>query len=199
MSAESEPVILINEDGAAFSYVRNWYEDHQSLYNYLLENIEWEQMIGNTYGKQYLVPRLNYHMGDDDLKSHPTYGGSTISINPWLPRVSIIRDALESGFECKINSCIVNYYRDGNDYIAFHGDKESLGLNNMTIGVALGATRDLVFKRNKDGHTVKLENRAGDLYVMEGTIHKLWKHSVPIRKKVKEGRISITFRQIASE
>jgi len=71
-----------------------------------------------------------------------------------------------------------------------------MNTRSIIIGISLGSSRDFVLKRNSDGKRLVFENRAGDLYMMQGTIHKLWKHGVPKRMKVKERRISATFRQI---
>jgi alkylated DNA repair dioxygenase AlkB len=37
---------------------------------------------------------------------------------------------------------------------------------------------------------------SGSLLVMQGQTQKLWKHEIPKEKKVEEGRISLTFRQL---
>jgi alkylated DNA repair dioxygenase AlkB len=46
---------------------------------------------------------------------------------------------------------------------------------------------------------VVFDNHHGDLYCMEGAFHKNYVHSVPERKKIKEPRISLTFRQIIDD
>lgn len=191
------PIELINENGALFWYARNWYPKPDILYNALLVEIEWEQRKGYAYEKEYTVPRLMYHMGDDEINTYPMYGGDEyIRMNPWHYELKKLRDILEKCFNCFLDTCLLNYYRDGRDSIPPHGDRESKGSKNITIGISLGSSRDLVFKRNSDGKMISFENRSGDLYIMQGTIHKLWKHSIPKRMRVKDGRISLTFRQI---
>lgn len=191
-----DPVVLINEDGAIFWYARNWYPTHNLLFKQLVEDIEWENMFGFAYGKEYTLPRLTYHMGDKDINEYASYGGSNAQIHEWHPELERIKNILQKTFDCYLDTCLLNYYVDGKQYIAYHGDRESIGSRNITIGLSLGSSRDLVFKRGSDGHTISFENRSGDLYVMQGTIHKLWKHGVPKRLRVKDGRISATFRQI---
>lgn len=186
---------LINEDGAEFWYVRNWYPKPEELYNYLLNNIPWEQHEGKSHGG-YLVPRLMYHMGDDNIKQYSSYGGQSYPLHDWDPFLLEIRDILAKHFYCHLDTGLLNYYPDGKSYIAMHPDRESLGADNITIGISLGASRDFVLKRNSDGHRIVFETRAGDLYVMRGNIHKNWTHGLPKRLRVKDGRISITYRQI---
>lgn len=190
--SSAEPVALINEDGALFWYARNWYPNPDQLYHTLIREINWEQKIGESHGKIYSIPRLMYHMGDEEIGMYAEYGG----LRPWHPTMKKLKGLLEECFNCYIDTCLLNYYENGNFYIPAHADRENKGAKNITIGISLGATRDLVFKRNSDGKRIVLDNRSGDLYIMQGTIHKLWKHSVPKRKRVKEGRISATFRQI---
>tara|TARA_R100000750_G_scaffold56638_1_gene43257 strand:+ start:228 stop:881 length:654 start_codon:yes stop_codon:yes gene_type:complete len=191
-----DPIALINEDGALFWYARDWYPTPNVLFEQLVNTIEWEIRIGSGYGKVYTLPRLTYHMGDKGIGEYASYGGSNAKIHGWHPELEKLKNILQTSFDCYLDTCLLNYYVDGKQYIAYHGDKESVGSRNITIGLSLGSSRDLVFKRNSDGHTISFENRSGDLYVMEGTIHKLWKHSVPKRLRVKDGRISATFRQI---
>lgn len=191
------PIELINENGALFWYARNWYPKPDVLYNALLIEIEWEQRTGFAYEKEYTVPRLMYHMGDDEINTYPMYGGDEyIRANPWHYELKKLRDILEKCFNCYLDTCLLNYYRDGKDTIAMHPDRESKGSKNITIGISLGESRTLVFKRNSDDKTISFENRSGDLYIMQGTIHKLWKHGIPRCKDHKGGRISLTFRQI---
>jgi len=190
------PIVLIDEDGALFWYARDWYPTPDLLFEQLVNSIEWERRTGTGYGKEYVLPRLTYHMGDEGVGEYASYGGSNAQIHEWHPELEKLKNILQISFNCYLDTCLLNYYVDGTQYIAYHGDKESIGSRNITIGLSLGSSRDLVFKRNSDGHTVSFENKAGDLYVMQGTIHKLWKHGVPKRLRVKDGRISATFRQI---
>ncbi len=190
---EKGPVLLINEKGARFWYARNWLSNPGSLYRELSQEIEWEQHLGEMNDKTYKVPRLMYHMGDQINHGYP---GVELGYHSWHPLMIQIRDVLRESFNCHLDSCLLNYYPDGQNYISMHSDRENKGVRTITIGLTLGATRDFVLKRKSDGHRIVFENRPGDLYVMDGTVQQYWKHGIPKRMKVKEGRISATFRQL---
>lgn len=96
-------------------------------------------------------------------------------------------------------------YKDGLDHIGEHRDDEhELDPSCPIAAVSLGAARDFVF-RHKDARKepkqrhiepVKLELAHGSLLLMNSPTNTYWYHSLPVRKKVKTPRISLTFRRI---
>ena len=89
----------------------------------------------------------------------------------------------------------LNYYRDGNDYIGWHTDKE-MKKNDIIVSISLGTTRRFQFMKIKDKnikHELSLE--PGSLLIFDTIVGKNeWKHRIPKEAKVKDGRINITFR-----
>lgn len=93
------------------------------------------------------------------------------------------------------NSILVNWYEDGTKYIGYHSDDER-GLNGRVYAFSYGVSRRFKFK-NKETNavdTIMLDNNS--LLVMGETCQKTHKHSLPIMKKIKQRRISITVRTI---
>ncbi len=91
---------------------------------------------------------------------------------------------------------LINWYRDGNDYIGMHSDDEKqMKAETPVATVSLGTQRDffLVEKKTKKKQVFKLENNS--VFVMGGTCQKTHKHGLPKRKKIKTYRISLTFRE----
>src|SRR5690606_28182354 len=99
------------------------------------------------------------------------------------------------------NSCLLNYYRDGNDYIGAHSDeKKHLSKNGMVVGISLGQERTLVMESKLNSkHKIKFELPNGSLFIMEGDTQDHWKHSIPKQIGRKWERISLTFREFKSE
>lgn len=98
----------------------------------------------------------------------------------------------------KFNSCLLNYYRDGNDSLSYHSDNEKeYGSEPSIASVSLGIAREFVLRKNTD-HSVKYSFALGpgDLLVMQGTVQRDWMHAVPKRKGKEGGRINLTFRQV---
>jgi len=109
-----------------------------------------------------------------------------------------IRHVVELFTGKKFQWVILNRYRDGNQSIGYHSDRE-LKDNAIIAGVSLGSSRD--FKLKPIGfypklvpNKIKLLLDTGSLYVINAPTNKHWMHSVPKRTKVKTPRISLTFR-----
>ena len=90
---------------------------------------------------------------------------------------------------------LVNKYIDGNDYIGAHSDEES-GLDGIGV-VAISYGSERIFRiRDKNNRTIICDEpttHCGILH-MGGNFQKLYTHEIPIQKKIKESRISFSFR-----
>jgi len=110
-----------------------------------------------------------------------------------------IEDLLEN--RCNFDYVLVNYYRDGKDYIGFHADNEASGVSpthgakNIVASISLGQPRRFLL-RHKKKKLPQLEYSLtpGSLIVMEGETQTFWKHSVPKELRVTQSRINLTFR-----
>ena len=107
-------------------------------------------------------------------------------------------DTIEREFGVKCNHCIVTLYRDGDDYIGYHSDK-----NIREVGVytfSYGATRDILFKNKATKEVKRFTLQNGDLCYFDKAANDQYKHSIPKTKKLPKNilgqRISLTFRKI---
>ncbi len=96
------------------------------------------------------------------------------------------------------NGVLVNWYRDGNDHIGMHSDNEKeLDPNTGQVAmVAFGALRELKFEQQQAPFTThKVVLEPGFLYSMRGkSFQHEFKHGIMKRTKIKQERISFTFR-----
>jgi alkylated DNA repair dioxygenase AlkB len=96
----------------------------------------------------------------------------------------------------QFNGILVNKYMDGSDYIGAHSDDET-GLDGIGV-VAISYGSERIFRiRDKHTKTVVCDEpttHCGILH-MGGNFQKLYTHEIPIQKKIKEPRISFTFRK----
>ncbi|KIA87587.1 alpha-ketoglutarate-dependent dioxygenase AlkB [Flavobacterium sp. AED] len=177
--------------------IANWREfDKESLSNVKFKNINWHHDKLNMYGKELFLPRYSAWYGDSDKPY--TYSGITLQPNNWNKGLLYIKEQIEKLAMVKFNSVLMNWYRDGEDYINWHTDAEKELGNNPIIGsINFGATRRFLLRRNDD-HSVKIEFplKHGTLLIMRGELQHHWQHSVPKEKKIKETRINLTFRII---
>ena len=79
-----------------------------------------------------------------------------------------IWDLLEEKFDLTFDYVLVHIYRDHQDYIGWHNDKEAL--NSSVVSVSLGATRKFRFRpiNETKGHTDELTMESGDVIHMHG-------------------------------
>ncbi len=152
------------------SYAKTLYDN--------LSKLNYQQSEFLLYGKTVLTPRLQFIMSDPN----------------WTPDILMLKNKLGALTNFKFNYVLINYYRDGNDYIAYHSDSEAIGEGkNVICSLSLGADRQFVMKNAKTKKSFTLQN--GSLLIMKGDdTQKYWKHSITKSKKIKEPRINLTFR-----
>ena len=160
------------------------------------KNINWKQDKITIFGKTTPLPRLTSWYGDPD-KDY-SYSGIKSNPNHWNKGLLFIKKEIEKLTLLPFNSALLNWYRNGEDYLNWHSDDEKeLGENPVIASANFGATRDFVLRRIDDPEkkiTIPLKN--GSLLIMGGELQHYWQHSVPKRKKIKESRFNITFRCI---
>jgi alkylated DNA repair dioxygenase AlkB len=99
-------------------------------------------------------------------------------------------------FNTEFTGILVNKYMDGNDYIGAHSDDES-GLDSVgVVSISYGTER--IFRiRDKINKNILFEDNTthcGILH-MGGNFQNLYTHEIPMQKRIKEPRISFTFRK----
>ena len=98
------------------------------------------------YGKSNHVPRLTMAFGDAGISYR--FAGTTIKATPWLPWIADYRDRIEESTGGHFNVVLINYYRDGQDYVGWHADDEKDMVSlSMIASLSVGATRDFQMKR----------------------------------------------------
>lgn len=195
-----KPEIIVNEDGALVLLYRNWFgeEEADELFKEtrLLATEQYPIVI---FGKSILQPRFNFLCGD---KERDKTGVSKIGtaykykmpFNEWVPSLENLRDRLNGEFNVRPNACLLNRYLDGNFYIGAHSDREVVDVNASVFTLSLGATRRFLLHRKSDKKVTETYLNNRDLVLMSGTCQKLYKHSIPKELRVKEERISVTYR-----
>jgi alkylated DNA repair dioxygenase AlkB len=124
------------------------------------------------------------------------YSNKMMESKPLTQSICELLDIVNNEFGTQFNGILVNKYMDGNDYISAHSDDET-GLDLIgVISISYGAER--IFRiRNKDTKHIiydELTTHCSILH-MGGNFQKLYTHEIPIQKKIKEPRISFTFRK----
>lgn len=168
----------------------------RQYYQALLEQTPWQQDSLNFGGRKVPIPRLQAWYGDK--KSRYGYSGVALEPMPWTPLLLEMRGAIEEFADTHFNSVLLNFYRDGNDSVAWHSDDESeLGHDPLIASLSLGCIRRFELKhrhRKLPKSVCDLPN--GSLLVMGKGVQQNWQHAVPKQPGITEGRINLTFRTI---
>lgn len=166
------------------------------------EHLNWADEHINMFGKQILCPRKTAFLGKEAGLRY-RYSGKTMTSVQWSPLVAELANMIALQTGQLFNVCLLNYYRDGNDYLGFHSDDErDMPTGSIIASISLGETREFLFRRkaNKKQQLLYLLMN-GDLLIMGGTTQQLWQHSLPKAAKGtrKGARLNFTFRLVKEQ
>lgn len=161
--------------------VPGWLRGHQALFDTLATTIAFRAEQRLMYDRLVDVPRL-YATLDED--------GPTPEV------VSAMRRVLSLRYGEEFERVSLGYYRNGQDSVAFHGDRIARVLPNALVAtVSVGAPRRFLMRPVSGGRSLSFSLGRGDLLVMGGSCQRTWQHSIPKSRMVGANeRIAIMFR-----
>ena len=176
-------------------YAANWLHGADQLFGELRSTMPWTTRTVKMYDRMVVEPRLSSWWTTSGPTAFP------------IPIFSELRTILGSVYGRNFDSIGCNYYRDGKDSVAWHGDKlpfSRLGREEQPIIaiVSLGSRRPFLLRPTRADHlgggsgrrSIRFELGDGDLLVMGGRSQIDWQHCVP--KVARSGpRISVTYRE----
>lgn len=127
------------------------------------------------------------------------YNYST-SMTPSKQMHPCLRELLEyinTKFNYSYNGILINKYADGQDYIGKHSDDER-GLDGKVgvISISYGAVRKFRIRNKITGKIeIDVPTDPTKIIQMAGNFQKEFTHEIPIEKKIKDVRYSLTFRK----
>ena len=169
--------------------------DCERIYQRLLREQNWPSNRYIVAGRQFTLPRLQTWHADPGIKY--SYSNNLLETRAWTFLLSDIRAKVELCLDFSFNSVLVNWYRNGEDYVGWHADNEpELGEKPFIVLLTFGAERLFEFRHRKSLECGQILLRSGTLLIMQPDFQHHWHHSVPIDDTVKEGRINLTFRKV---
>jgi alkylated DNA repair dioxygenase AlkB len=167
-------------DGTAWlDYCPMWLSGDQDLFGALVDGSDWAQPMVRMYDREVLTPRL------------------VASVDPTVHEVvPRIVDSLSTRYGIKMDQVSAGWYRDGNDSVAYHGDRIARERPRSIVAtVSLGGARRFLIRPKDGGETHSFSLGHGDLVVMGGSCQRNWEHAVP-KTRSAEPRIALMFRHI---
>lgn len=173
------------------TYKAGFYNQVESdiLLEKLIKETPWTQTKQKLWDKEYLTPRLTCWYGETKRIA---------GILPWTADLQAIREVVEPLAGVKFNSVLLNYYRDGNDSVAWHSDKESImGSQPVIASLSFGQVRSFDIRckaDHKEHYSIRLEH--GSFLLMKAGLQEGWEHRIAKSTKPMKARINLTFRLV---
>lgn len=185
ISTDSSSLVIHSLKDTSY-IVDNSVSDIKSLLN------DYPEII--VYGKKCLQRRSIGFFSDESLGYK--YSGKIEKSQPLTQNLKLLLNYINKKFESDFNGILVNKYKNGNDYISEHSDNEKEISDKGVISVSYGAVRKFRI-RNKITKKIVQDIPTENYQIIEmaGNFQKEFLHGIPIEKKVKEERISFTFRK----
>lgn len=168
-------------------------EESDRYYNLLLHQTAWREYEMEIFDKTVKAPRMIAWYEDKENAA------ANENVPDWTPELLKIRKRVEKQTALDFNSVLLNLYRNGNDSVAWHSDKEgNSGPNPVIASVTFGETRmfKLRHKFRKDIAPLEIPLHHGTFLLMGGTTNSFWQHHVPKTSKEVLPRINLTFRRV---
>jgi alkylated DNA repair dioxygenase AlkB len=108
-----------------------------------------------------------------------------------------LQHRIERFLRTTFTSLSVQYYRDGQDSVAWHNDhREELIELPVIALLSLGATREMAIRsKRRPRRTFSIDLEAGSLLVMSGRAQEFWEHTIPKVARPIAPRISVALHQ----
>ncbi|TVY38327.1 DNA oxidative demethylase [Lachnellula occidentalis] len=197
----------------------------EGVFERLRDEVRWQKMshLGGDVPRLVAVQGEVAEDGSIPVYRHPS--DESPPLLPFSPTVSLIQARVEESLGHPVNHVLIQFYRDGLDYISEHSDKTlDIVPKTYIANVSLGAQRTMVFRtkrlpKNPDDQEVSaaLAPRQScraplphNSMCKVGLVTNMrWLHSVRQDKRMTSekspeelafdgGRISLTFRQIGT-
>jgi hypothetical protein len=113
------------------------------------------------------------------------------------PTFSMVIDRIAEFFQMRIEATRLNWYKDTSQWKPFHHDAAALKedkaqVQNFTVAVSFGATRDAAFEEVKSKTVISMPQPDGWTYCFSRDVNILWKHGILQETQTRdEGRISV--------
>lgn len=177
--------VRIDLDGTSWvEFVPQWLGGADTLFEQILDTVELSQRTGiRMYESVVDEPRLTswWHAQSGDPEP--------------LPILTTLREMMIARYHRPFDSLGVNLYRDGNDSVAWHGDRHRHHTTDpVVVLLSLGAPRPLKLRPRGGGPSRSWDLGRGDLFSMGGACQHDWEHCVPKLARAVGPRMSVALR-----
>lgn len=184
----AEPERTWLDDRSWVDVTRGWLQGADDLFDHLAANVEFRPSRVYRYDHWVDEPRMG------------TWFTPATAPHPVLLEA---QRKLQHRYRARFDGAALALYRDGNDSVAFHRDRDMQWLDDTVIALlVLGERRPFHVRPRSNrythddvhGATHDLAPGHGDLLVMGGACQAGWEHAVPKVRRPIGGRMSVQWR-----
>jgi alkylated DNA repair dioxygenase AlkB len=175
---------LVLDETSWVDVCRGYLGGADTVLDVVIGAVPWQCGRRFMYDRMVDDPRLSYRAPRPEVVPHPV-----------LTRV---RDGIAARYGAVLGAAAFNYYRDGCDSVAPHGDRELRDTGDALVALlTLGATRPFRIRPRgrRGGPTNDIAPASGDVLVMGGACQRDWEHAVP-KVRAAGPRVSVTWRWV---
>jgi len=196
MSGSTKPN-TINLPGAQLTVVDNFLSNDEATALYKrLKRLHWQRGEVTVFGRTYEERRKTIFFSDTGIEY--VYSGKKNPSRPFPEFLHPLLARLRKHTGIVFNGALANYYEHGEEKLGPHSDDER-GVGRTIASISLGATRKFQIRpkshHKEKGRSLDIDTTNGMLIIMAGDMQKNYVHSIPVQKRVTEGRINLTFRE----
>ncbi|MEZ5219297.1 MAG: alpha-ketoglutarate-dependent dioxygenase AlkB [Ilumatobacteraceae bacterium] len=147
--------------------VPGWLRGADDVCASAIERLPWIEREVVMWDRQVPEPRLTWWWNTDQPDPEP------------LPVFTEIRRALTAHYGIDFDSTGCNWYRNGRDSVAWHGDRVRHLVQPIVAIVSVGSPRPFLVRPRGGGSSIRFVPAHGDLLVMGGRCQHDWEHCVP--------------------
>ena len=181
---DADPLVLADDSQGGIRYWPRCVApvDADALFERLRDQVAWASERRAMYERIVDVPRLQATL---DLAHCAAIAGFAQAID----RIMALAPA-------PYTHAGLNFYRDGRDGLAMHGDRVGLLAEGAPIALlSLGAPRDMLVRRKgRDRNALRIALEPGSLLVMSHAAQSTHEHGIPKTTQPVGPRISCAFR-----
>ena len=182
----SDTRALVDDASARIVYRRALFDENQTQrwFEELRDGVEWRAERRPMYDRIVAVPRLvaSYALSGDAVPGP----------------IALMRGPVEEFCGFTFNAAGLNFYRDGNDSVAPHGDHVERGPVGAPVAlVSLGAVRRMRIRSKSTPRRIfDVDLEPGSLLIMDYRSHLNYEHGIPKTRDLVGPRVSVAFRKV---
>lgn len=170
--------------GAWIDWSPSWLPGSDDWLHDLREHVAWRSAERPMYDRIVTVPRLTAHF---------SRARSSSGEPPPPAGLDLLARRFEVHYGSPFPTVGCNWYRDGNDSVAWHADRVRRPGDSIVAIIGVGQRRPFLLRPSNGGRSRRWLVGDGDLIVLGGTVQAGWQHAVPKVRHSGE-RISIMIR-----